>query len=214
MNILNLEYNKIKYNLHIVDSTNYNIYESLLKKINICDPVFLDKTYESLSYLSIEDENSIGFFLSDTNNTNIYSSTIVDLDCNKNKDEILNNGYLIVNSVELTLLCSNYKQRIPGLTKYFINYVISNLLKIFNPSIKYIFLHVGKGIEFNRHAYEFYVNIGFKPLSTNSPEILLYSYNGGKNKNQKRSKSKKQNKLRKSITNKKAKKIKTKRRNV
>ena len=212
MNVLKLEYNTINYNLHMVDSMNYNTYKSLLNDVNICNPEFLDKLYESLSYISIEDDTSVGFFLSDNTNTIIYSSTVVDLECNQNKDIIIDNGYAIVDSVELTLLCSNYKQRIPGLTKYFIDYVITNLLKIYKPNVKHIFLHVGKGIEFNRNAYDFYIRFGFKPLSTDNPNILLYTFNGGKNKNKRKIRNK--TKFRNRITNKKVNKIKTKKRRL
>jgi len=187
MNILKLEYNKITYNLHIVDDMNYSSYSSLLNNINICDPRFLDSSYELLSYLSVQDNNCVGFFLSNDSNTIIYSSAIIDLDCNKNKDEIIDNGYQISESIEITLLCSNYRQRIIGLTKYFMEYIITNLIQIYKSDVKHIFLHVGKGIEFNRNAYEFYIKFGFKPLTnninnTNNADILIYSLSGGKHR--------------------------------
>ena len=193
MNILTLEYNKITYNLHIVDDMNYSSYSSLLNHINICDPTFLDSSYELLSYLSVQDNNCVGFFLSNDSNTIIYSSAIVDLDCNKNKDQIIDSGYKISESIEITLLCSNYRQRIIGLTKYFMEYLITNLIQIYKTDVNHIFLYVGKGIEFNRNAYEFYIKFGFKPL-TNNTDILIYSLSGGKHMHTYKKKKSKSNK--------------------
>jgi hypothetical protein len=192
MEIINLEYNNVPYNLHIVDSSNYDEYKYLLPKINICDPAYLDSSYELLSYSSIQDADNdfVGLFLTDANNSIAYVSMIVDLECNQYKEIILENGYSIDNSVELTLLCSNYKQRIAGLAKYTMNYVINNVLKIYKLKLKNIFLYVGKGIETNKIAYNFYIALGFKPLLDDHPDILIYTFSGGKN-NKKLKKTKK-----------------------
>lgn len=177
---INLEYN-LNLNLHIINSNNYNEYSSLLDNSNICDPEFLDALYENLSYLSIEDENVIGFFVTDKNNKNVYVSMVIDLDCNQLLDKIKKYNYLKDETIEINLLCSNYKQRIPGLTNYVVKYIFQNLLKKYKPSVKHIILYVGKGSTHNQKATNFYYNLGFKNIADNVQNLLVYSYSNTNN---------------------------------
>ncbi len=180
MNIINFN---DKYLIHIINKNNYKFYESFLDKINICDPNFLSKSFEELSYMSLEDNDKyIGLFLTDKTNTKLYSTIIIDLDCDKNKEAIIDFGYTIEESVEIVLLCANNSIRIPGLTTSFVNFVFDNLIKLFKPEVKNIFLYVAKGIKNNYYAFMFYNKLGFVSLSDNDPNIMIYSYKGGRRK--------------------------------
>jgi hypothetical protein len=189
-----------KYNIHIIDSTNYPKYELFLSKITICDPTYLSKSFEMLSYSSLEDENNIGFFLTNKTNDILYSSVLLDLECSKNEEVIIEHGYSLEECSEITLLCANYKKREPGLTGKFVNFLINNMIRKYKPTTKYIFLYVAQTIENNPNAYNFYVKMGFTLLSDNK-SVMIYTYKGGKKRKTYKHKTNK-NKTNKYKTNK------------
>jgi hypothetical protein len=185
-----------KYYIHIIDSNNYDKYEKFLENMNICDPYYLSKSFEGLSYGSLESESGIGFFLTDKKNTTLYASAVFDLECYKNKDIIVENGYDLKESIELNLLCANGKTRIPGLTTEFVEFILNNLIKSYAPNAKYVFLYVAKKKGENPKAYQFYSKLGFTPLG-DSDAVMMYPFmnKGGRRRTKrhkrKRSKTKK-----------------------
>lgn len=193
-----------KYNIHVVTENNYNLYERFIEHANICDPIFLSKSFEQLSYASLEDsEKFIGFFLTNKNNKKLHNSMIIDLDCTKNQEAIIEFGYELQDSVEIVLLCANDKIRISGLTTEFVNFVLENIINQYKPNVKHVFLYVAQGIKTeNTRAFMFYNKLGFTSLSEESPNIMVYTYKAGaKRKQRSKSKSKKTNqRKRKRIT--------------
>lgn len=155
----------------------------------ICDLNFLTNSFEKLSYESLEDEDFIGFFLTNKDNTSLYASLIIDLNCNINEKVIKDNKYNINNSIEITLLCTNKKIRVPLLTTKFAKFVISELILNIKRNSKHVFLYVAKNIENNRNAFNFYSRIGFKLLN-NSDAVMVYDIEekrgGGKKQRRRR----------------------------
>jgi len=192
------------YNIHVVNTHNYHFYERFLEDLNVCDPNFLSKSFEELSYMSLEDaDNYIGLFLTDKTNKNLYTSMIIDVDCEKNKEAIIEHGYNLNESCEVVLLCTNNTIRIPRLTTQFVNFVFANLIKLFKPTTKNIFLYVAQGLKDNHHAFMFYNKLGFVSLSDDNPNIMIYTYKGGKRKYKRRKTNKHiKNKTNKRRTNK------------
>jgi hypothetical protein len=176
----NITFNNILYNIHIVNEQNYELYEKKLDKMYICDNKIISKGYENLSYSSLSEDGYIGFFISNTNNSIIYSSLIVDLNCSQISNKIDEN---VDNSVEIVLLCSDTKNRVKNLTTYFFNYIINNVINQYKPNVNNILLYVSKG-DSNQHAINFYNKNGFESIENN---IMKYSYSGGKNKSMKKS---------------------------
>jgi hypothetical protein len=193
MSIINFNFNKNTYLIHVINSNNFNYYEEFINNINICNREILSKSFEQLAYnaLNIEDQ-FIGFFLTNETNNILFSSFIIDLTCEKNRETIIKNGETIDNSVEITLICSNMNNHIVGLTNAFTNYVINNLVPNYKPNVRNIYLYVAGGQE-NLRAMIFYNKLGFKSFDD---EILVYNYlsnKGGKKRNdgKKNKKSKK-----------------------
>lgn len=196
MNIEKFMFKNKTYDLHEVSQNNYgSIYSNILENIKICDTNVISNTYEGLSYDSLDYSNSVGFFISDVdavpNNLIIYSSLIIDPECNQSDDKItkLYNEYSIdelldinINEcVEVTLLCSNNLKRIPGLTRSFFKYIIDNKIHKINPDCKHVLLSVAN-IGENVNAKKFYEASNFKLLHPDS-NLMIYSYtnsNGGK----------------------------------
>jgi hypothetical protein len=178
---MNININNAIYNLHIIDENNYEMYKPLLQSINICNTEFISKSYEQMSYDALEFEGYVGFFLTSVDNNFMYISCIVDLNCSGVKE---NYGLFDeTNVVEITLLCSNYKKRVIGLTKSFFNLIIDDYITVYKKNVEKILLRIAKGIN-NTSAFDFYSKIGFRLISKN---IMEYNYS---KKDKSKSKSK------------------------
>jgi hypothetical protein len=198
---MNILIDKKPYKLHFVSKTNFNIYENQLDDIYICDTKIISNSYENLSYNLLDEEGYLGFFISNLNNTIMYSSLIVDLNCSQIKDK-LDSEESLDNAVEIVLLCSNSKNRIPGLTTEFFKNIITKVLPVYKSGIERILLYVAKG-EINPTAISFYSKLGFRRIDRN---IMEYVYNrvGGRIKRAKSKKNKsKKNKSKKNKSKKK-----------
>lgn len=174
------------YTIHVVTRANYAMYEPFLDKANICDPLFLSRSFEELSYSSLEDNpHTIGLFVTDKRNTQLHCSMVLDTGCEKNKDAILGAGYNLNESIEIVLLCANNAIRTPGLTTQFVRFVFDRLLLRINPNAKHVFLYVAKGTD-NAHAYSFYTKLGFSALA--DPHVMVHNLvsQGGKSKQRKK----------------------------
>ena len=138
MNILNIQINSNEYLLYIIDHINYSSYEHTLDKIKICDENIISDSYESLSYKSLQFEGYIGYFLSNTEKTTIYTSAIIDLNCSQIRDKIP--SYDFNYSFEIVLLCSNVMSRVKGLTSFLMKKIINYF--IHNGTYEHIYLYV------------------------------------------------------------------------
>jgi hypothetical protein len=179
---MDITLNNEQYWLLIVNKDNYLQFSKLINTYTICNPTFIDNFYEKMTYSLLEYDNYIGIFLLDKTKPIIYSSLIIDINCEQIEDKLETLGYSISESVEITLLCSNYVNHIKGLTFIFFTYVINSVIKYYNPNCKNIFLTIAKGNE-NKKAIAFYTSIGFQTIESN---IMMYSYKGGKQSNQKK----------------------------
>lgn len=169
-----IRFNDKDYNLHLVDSQNIQLYEPILKQLSVCDPNVISKSTEKLSYASLNEAGYYGFFISNTMNTVIYNSAIVDIDCSQIGDKLIDNDIDdidIIHSVELVLLCSNLNKRVKGLTAFLLNFIIDYVI-VLNPLCQNILLYVAKG-ETNTTAGDFYKKIGFESLKGN---FMAYIY--------------------------------------
>jgi hypothetical protein len=191
---MNVIINDKPYNLHFVNKKNFAKYESLLDSTYICDKKFITSSYENLSYNSLGEDGYLGFFISNTDNTIIYASIVIDLNCSQIRDK-LETEESLDNAVEIVLLCSNSLERIPGLTTQFFRNIINNVLPRYKLGIERILLYVARG-EINPGAISFYTNLGFRTIDRN---IMEYRYNrfGGKIKRRKSKKYSRRNKSKK-----------------
>lgn len=73
---MNITINNNDYNLHVVTKTNFASYVNILTYTNICDPMFISKTYEQLSYDLLQDDGYIGLLLFNKTNEIIHNSYI------------------------------------------------------------------------------------------------------------------------------------------
>lgn len=182
-------YNNEKYKIHIVDKTNYHLYSNILDNIKICNREFISISYENLSYHSLEEDGYIGIFITDITNSIVYMSLIIDLYCRQIKGK-LDNSNKINNSVEIVILCSNTINRIQGLTRYFLQNIITTFIPYYKPNLEQILLYIANG-ENNINAMKFYKEFGFHILQEN---IMNYSYKkGGNRQKNKRTKNKQTN---------------------
>lgn len=174
MNKVKLFVENIPYNIYIIDTKNYEIYEPLLEKLNICSRDFISYGYEHLSYETLYDPGYVGFILTNNNSTIIYASLIIDLKCVDIKDKIT--GDIISkyninfdNTISISILCANQNNSIPGLTNIFFKYVIDELVNTYKPAFKNILLYVSQsklGIG-NPRAIKFYEKLGFRSIQDN-----------------------------------------------
>jgi hypothetical protein len=182
MNIIPFFIEDNVYSIHIIDKTNYEYYNLVLEKLNICSTNFISNNYETLSYESLSESGYIGCFITNTSNSIIFSSLIIDLECVDIKNKITNTE-LINNAISISLLCSDMKKRIPKLTYLFVQYVIYNIIPLYKP-IKRVLLYVAKGKE-NQQAISFYQKLGFV-LNENNIMILSITQNKGGTKRKRR----------------------------
>ena len=77
-----------QYKIHIVNKDNYKKYGKRLGNTYICDTAFVSNSYENLSYSLLEDDNYLGFFLSDISNSTLYVCAIFDLQCSQIYDKL------------------------------------------------------------------------------------------------------------------------------
>lgn len=102
---MNVNINNSMYNLHIIDEHNFDKYEKVLSKVEICDRNYISQFYEKTSYEVLD--GYIGFLLTDVNNINIFNTCIIDVNCSQIKENT-NYEIDINDSVEIVLLCANY----------------------------------------------------------------------------------------------------------
>lgn len=170
-----------EYLIHSVSDKNYEYYKNILNFTNICDPLYISPSYESNSYNLLQDEGFVGFFLTNQENTVVYCSIVFDLEAHQLADYLSKNDYDVKDVVSITLLCSNAKKRISGVTGEFLKHVIKNLIKKYKPTIDFIFLNVSKG-ETNKRAMNFYKNNGFILLDRDNSIMINNIHGGGKSK--------------------------------
>jgi hypothetical protein len=182
---MNITINNNDYNLHVVTKTNFASYINILTNTNICDPMFISKTYEQLSYDLLQDDGYIGLLLFNKTNEILYTIAIFDLNCSQIEHKLDEYGSFD-KTIELTLLCSNSKERIVGLTRGLMDVILSNVIPKYKPNIKSVVLYVAQGE--NNKAMDFYKTLGFKEIKSNILEYL-YTTKGGKLKKSKRRKS-------------------------
>lgn len=157
--MIKLQFEEIEYTLYVINKKNYKQFEPILETLLICDKSYISNILETSIYTSIEDGNMVGFFLIDSDNR-ILCSMVLDKKCRQYGDVIVDHGYSIKHSIELTLLCANHEHRVKGLTLFFVKYIIKHLVPLVKENVQDIFLYVAKG-EKNTRAYSFYKKLGF-----------------------------------------------------
>ena len=176
---MNVTINNFMYNLHIIDEHNFDKYEKVLNKVEICDRNYISQFYEKTSYEVLELDGYVGFLLTDVNNINLFNTCIIDVNCSQIKEN-MNDRIDLSDSVEIVLLCANHKIPVSGLTKSFFDIIIKSYIPQYKKNVKKILLKVAKN-EDNKRAIHFYLKVGFIPLNAN---IMIYNYNnsgiGGK----------------------------------
>ncbi len=183
-----------KYNLHLIDKNNYELYETKLNNTQICGREFISSGYEELTYFALSEDGYIGFFLTDLTNSIFYVFIIFDLQCSQIKDK-LSSYESFENTVEIVLICSNSINYVKGLATIFLKKILSEYIHYFMPNAKHILLFVAMRDK-NIRAVDFYEKIGFKEIE---PNIMKYDYvlGGGKklrkNTKKKKRKTKKKN---------------------
>ena len=177
---MNIEINNKDYNLHIISLYNYKKYEKVLEQMNICDTKYISNNYENASYSVLEYEGYVGFILTNTSNTIVYISLIIDINCStlNYRSGILDTE----KAVEISLLCANKEQRVIGLTKSFVNIIIRKYIPQLKKNVNKIYLFVSKGIDMNKSAFDFYSKIGFNPAEYTNLMEYNYPIGGGKRK--------------------------------
>lgn len=163
--MIKLEFDEIEYTLYIINKKNYNQFESILETLLICDKTYISNILETSIYTSIQDGDMIGFFLIDSLNR-VVCSMVLDKKCRQHGEVIIDHGYFIKHSVELTLLCVNQEHRRKGLTLFFTKYIIEHFIPLLKNNVRHLFLYVAKG-EKNERAYAFYKKVGFIKLFGN-----------------------------------------------
>lgn len=191
---MNITIDSKSYNIHMVNNTNYDLYKNVLDNAYVCDDDFVKKNYENLAYSALEYEGYLGFFLTDVNHSILYVSAIFDFNCSQIQSK-LNNNINLENTVELTMLCSNTKERIYGLASNFLTIILSDYIPRYKPDIEYVLLYVAQGLS-NKKALSFYIKMGFKEILPNIMEYTYTLHQGGKkrkytNKNRKNKNTKK-----------------------
>jgi hypothetical protein len=187
---MHVNFNNKEYNLHIVNKSNFELYESFLDDINICNSELIKQSYEKVSYLSLDEDGYFGFFVTDLDNSTIFMSIIININCNQISNKLtadMLNNIDINNSVEIILVCSNEMKRKRGLATYMMNKMITQFIPSFLPNCKHILLYVANR-ERNENATNFYINLNFGFVKENE-KIMIYNYqNGGKWKGKRRRK--------------------------
>lgn len=158
-----LQKNKLRMN--IVDFTNYEQYKQYLGKTNICDPIFIHRSYELLSYAMMEEKDITGLFVTkhdENNNGTIILSLVINF--TPEMDQVsIDTDFM----AELLLLCSNQGKRIPKSARE----TILALQAIFAKWNMSMILRVAKGND-NPHASKFYENLDFSPLNDTKSTLL------------------------------------------
>lgn len=134
----------------------------------ICNPSLLSRGLEDLSYGIVDDSDGVyGFFI--TKDDIVYASCVVDLNCNAvcTKLEMEVESYknkVFQDYAEVTLLCSNFKHRVPGIASKLLNYV---KLWVATKGKKYLVLTVAN-INKNASAVRFYENQEFEQIESSA----------------------------------------------
>ena len=153
--------------IEIIQDPDASQLSNILPTLFICDRDFISKEYETLSYDSLEDDESIGFFI-----LNDYNDVLVSLIANVKEDV-----------VKLTLLCKNKNiKEVKGAPKVLlteVNIFFTTTLK------KTTTLNVAKGTQ-NTHAIKFYQSIGFNIDGCEQNRVTMKCLNGGSNKHPKK----------------------------
>lgn len=192
------------YLIHIIDNTNYKYYKSILESVNICSTNFISNSYETLSYDALSEHGYIGCFVTNTDNSIIFSSLVINLECVDIKDKITNAELLEDDdAISISLLCSNINKRIPRLTYLFVQFVINKIIPLYKPNVKHILLYVAKGKE-NQQAISFYKKIGFEFVFNEHNIMILHinqTQHKGGTKKRKRQIKRRRRKTRKTYHN-------------
>lgn len=195
---MNITIDSNSYNIHVVNNRNYNFYKNILDNAYICDDNFVKKSYENLAYSALEYDGYLGFFLTDVNNSILYLSAILDFNCSQIQSKLSDvNNINLEKAVELTILCSNTKERIYGLASKFLTIMLSDYIPSYKPDVEYVLLYVAQGLS-NKKALSFYIKMGFREILPNIMEYVYTSHQGGKkrkytNKNRKNKNRKNKN---------------------
>jgi len=132
---MNVIVNNAMYNLHIIDEHNFDKYEKVLNKVEICDRNYISQFYEKTSYEVLELDGYVGFLLTDVNNINLFNTCIIDVNCSQIKEN-MNDRIDLSDSVEIVLLCANYKMPVSGLTKSFFDIIIKSYIPQYKKMLK------------------------------------------------------------------------------
>lgn len=154
---------KENFNLEIIKND-----DEIKKYCCICDPELISPEFEYLNLWNIDETDGIyGFFI--TRDNIVYASCIVDLNCNSVCSRSKMEKGMLKEYAEISLLCSNYKKRVKGLTSKLLNYVKSWVKK---NNKKYLVLTVAN-INKNQTAVSFYKGHKFEQLETSSNFIYF-----------------------------------------
>lgn len=192
---MNITVNGNEYWLHQVDKRNAIFYSNILNKLNVCDRRAISREYEQISYDMLQEDGYIGFFISNLQQTQIYGTIIIDVDCNQVADKLPEN--MVKNTVEMVLVCSNVANKIKRVMfetmRYLLQYVVPNLKS------KHVTKHVALK---NANAIRFYTSLGFQPTQHNN--VMIYSFAKKSSSNTSSNKKSSNKKLSRSSSNKKS----------
>jgi len=154
-------HNGINYGLRVVSSTNYEQYEDWLSRVRICSRDVISEELEEIAISILQDDDAAyGFFISDNNFATVKAFVIIDGECSETSDKVASE-IDISKCAEITLFCSNKRERVSGLASALLNFVIMNVKKYIPTCNTVLLLPANKN---KGSLTDFYRSFGFSIL--------------------------------------------------
>ncbi len=182
------------YNIHVVKEDNYDDYKMMLSTIKLCDPLAISNDYESFSYDALELPEYIGYFLTDKTDKKVLLSCVVNTECENLLGKTTEIS--VPHSVEISLLCSDLKNRVVNLAFTFLSTLINAYIPALKSKLKYVYLYVSNYAT-NKRAAKFYEKVGF--VQTRVPGIYVYKYRNSRSHSRSRRSSRSSGKSSRSV---------------
>lgn len=148
------------YRVHVVDESNFDQHEAALERLAVCDETYISRSYEAISYTSLQLPGYVGFFLTDAKGQTPLASLILDLGCDQLLDR-MGAAAAQAPAVCIALLCAHPKHKVPNLTAAFVAHTLRTQAPRHKPGVQQVLLYVSKG-RANTTAVRFYQRLGFQ----------------------------------------------------
>lgn len=165
-----------------VHQHNFGQFEKALDTLSICDPAFIDHSYENASYGMLSNPGFLGVFLMHLNfekrTYDCIVSMVLDISATSVRTKFSDRQIPMPtnNPIELTLLCASTKSvRIRGAAWQLTKAVMDAANKMGEQIILFV-----SRTEKNEHAHAFYTRVGFDYLSKKYG--IMSSQKGGRQK--------------------------------